>query len=256
MSRIKRITRDHLIKAGYVEQKKFAKIIGVSEYTVSDMKSSGKIIFHPEYNSMIDKAKSLEKLRKNHFIDKDLKHKNFYKNQTDTKSLPIESSLNFDGNIKTSSLNEKELKTISEKQKEEFLKYGKELLNDECEIDQEDLNISELSSSNTNNSMDNILDLISGIDDPLKRTQIIKDYWTGKILRIKFIKEQNKLIAVNEAKPLLKILYRPIDEGMEKMIIDIQDKFPEISKDAIIWLSQTSKTMKESINNYKWDFDN
>ncbi len=93
------------------------------------------------------------------------------------------------------------------------------------------------------------------MDDPLKRIQIINFYWTGKIFEVKFLKEQNKLISINEAKPLPNLLYNLIDKKMNQMVEDLELKFPDIPKSAILWMSETAENWQKSISNYEWELD-
>lgn len=241
MSNIQADIKANLINNGYILSKDFAKLVGVSSAKISTLRSEGKIIFHKTYKSMIKKEESLTLLKKIYFLDSSGKHKNFY--LENIEPLKNEPSLAFTGNdLKTSSLDPKELKIIAEKQHEERKK------NPVVVVDSE-----EEEAIDFGNFPDELSVLLVGVKDPSKRVGIIKDFWAGKIQKQRFLREKNELIPINEAKAVMEFLFHPISKTMDNLHVDLKARFPDVPLDAIDWVSMTINGMKKSVQEYEWD---
>ncbi len=152
-----------------------------------------------------------------------------------------EALLSLEGEIETTKMSDEELKEIAERQMEERKKRAEEQKEEDVH---EELTLDlpeELSS------------MLAEVEDPSKRMQMIKDFWTGKIQRQKFMREKRELIHLNDAKAVIEILFHPISKKLDNFHVDMKARFPEMSVDALEWVAAEINAIKRSVQEYQWD---
>ncbi|MEA1891618.1 MAG: hypothetical protein U9N33_02790 [Campylobacterota bacterium] len=94
--------------------------------------------------------------------------------------------------------------------------------------------------------------LLKDANTPTQVVTITKDFWLGKINEQKYLKEQGELITLDSAKGVAEVMFSPLSRKLDDLHIDLKSRFPEISLEAIDWLSNYINNIKESVSSHKW----
>jgi len=94
-----------------------------------------------------------------------------------------------------------------------------------------------------------LVELLSEIVDPSKALHISKEFWTAKIQKQKFLKENRDLISVGDAKAVIEMFLSPISSRLDTLHIELKSHFPDTTPEAVAWLSTQINDMKESMQN-------
>ena len=238
-----------------IDQTVFAEKIGASRSTFGRLVGSGVVPGHGKKNKIIESEAIVCLVKAGRLDDKGMF---ITKKSPNQKRMKIEDAphFSFTGEIKTTVLDDDKVASL----KASTLIVEKER-RDEREkacLDIENASIvEELGADRIFDTVDMPSDLASllfELDDPSKRVQIIKDYWTGKIQNQKFLKEKGELIPLNEAKAVIEMIYHPFSKKLDNFHVDIKARFPDIQIEAIEWVQNEINDMKKSVQEYAWEF--
>ncbi len=228
-----------------MKQKELAAIINTSERNVSRYIASGVIPGYGNKNEVIE-SEAIDALKKVGKLDKDNKFLSRkskpFKAKTEPKAIP-QPLLNYSGDVETSHHTKEELEDIALKQSIESEKRKA--------VDSYESYDFEIETT-MGEFPDDLSSILLEIEDPVKRVQVIKDFWSGKIQRQKFMTEQKELMPINQAKAVIELLFHPISKRMDNFHIDLKSRFPEVQLEAIEWIESSINEMKQSIQEYQW----
>jgi len=231
-------------------QSSFAKLIGTNRKNICTYVNKGIISGYGDNNEV----KQDEALRdlvnsgkiddKGKFIKKSASSKT---KQMKVKDLP---AFHFSGAIKTTEIDDEKKKILIEKG-EEFSKR-KRVEEENKEVVHE-MSGSEFMDIDDTDMPSELVSLLLDIDDSSKRVQIMKDFWSGKIQKQKFMKEKGELILVNDAKAVVEMLYHPFSKKLDNFHVDIKARFPDVQIEAIEWIQNELNDLKKSVQGYAWE---
>jgi predicted transcriptional regulator len=95
--------------------------------------------------------------------------------------------------------------------------------------------------------------LLINIENPSQRVQVMKDYWTSRINRQKFLKEEGEIIYINEAKAAVEEIFNPLNKFLDDLPIQLKSHNQDVPLEAVKWLSDEINRMKKFISGYQWN---
>jgi hypothetical protein len=98
-----------------------------------------------------------------------------------------------------------------------------------------------------------LVELLSEIVDPGKALSISKEFWTAKIQKQKFLKEQGDLISLGDAKAVIDMLFSPMSARLDSLHVELKGRFPSVSIEATEWLGNEINNMKQMLQDHKWE---
>jgi len=98
-----------------------------------------------------------------------------------------------------------------------------------------------------------LVELLSEIVDPSKALHISKEFWTAKIQKQKFLKEQGDLISLGDAKAVIDMLFSPMSARLDSLHVELKGRFPSVSIEATEWLGNEINNMKQMLQDHKWE---
>lgn len=95
--------------------------------------------------------------------------------------------------------------------------------------------------------------LLISVENPSQRVQVMKDYWTSRINRQKFLKEEGEIIYINEAKAAVEEIFNPLNKFLDDLPIQLKSHNQDVPIEAVKWLSDEINRMKKFIGEYQWN---
>lgn len=105
---------------------------------------------------------------------------------------------------------------------------------------------------NTEN-IEELDNLLADIQNPSQRVQVMKDYWTSRINRQKFLKEEGEIIYINEAKAAVEEIFNPLNKFLDDLPMQLKSHNQDVSIEAMQWLSDEINRMKKFMSEHQWD---
>ncbi len=95
--------------------------------------------------------------------------------------------------------------------------------------------------------------LLADAQSPSQKVQIIKDFWTGKINRQKFLEAEGELISVQDAKAAIDAILTPLNKYLDDMGNNLKNHFPDLNDDVIEWIDESNNRQKEQLRVKEWE---
>ena len=225
-------------------QTAFGKLIGTNTPNVSRYVKRGIIKGYGDNNS-VNREEALAALLKigkltkeGKFISRKAKP---YEVNEKMSQHEKEALLSLDGEIQTTQLTGDKLKEMADQQEQYRIEHPKNDVDDDTE------------NNLTLDIPNELNELLDGVEDPVRRISMIKDYWAGKIQRQKFLKEKGELITVNDSKASVEAIYHPMSKKLDNIHIELKARFPEVPVEAIDWLAGETNNIKKTVQEYAWE---
>lgn len=105
----------------------------------------------------------------------------------------------------------------------------------------------------TGDNVKELDDLLKQTKSPSQKVQVMRDFWTGKLNRQKFMAEEGELIPVSDAKAAVEALLSPLNQYMDDQANNLKNHFPDVDDDVIEWIDEENNRQKEQLRRYKWE---
>jgi len=104
----------------------------------------------------------------------------------------------------------------------------------------------------TNENLKELEEYLREAKSVSQKVQIIKDYWTGKINKQKYLEGEKQLIPMLDVKKAIDLLLTPLNHYLNDQANNLKNHFPEVPTEVIEWLSDENNRQKEQLRGYVW----
>ena len=105
----------------------------------------------------------------------------------------------------------------------------------------------------TEESQEELANLLKLAKSPSQKVTITKDFWLGKINRQKFLEAEGELISVADAKVAIETLLVPLNQYLDDQSSHLKNNFPNLSQELLSWIEAENNRQKEQLKVTQWD---
>lgn len=104
----------------------------------------------------------------------------------------------------------------------------------------------------TNENLKELEEYLKEAKSVSQKVQIIKDFWTGKINKQKYLEGEKELIPMVAVKKAIDLLLTPLNHYLNDQANNLKNHFPELPNEVMEWLGEENNRQKQQLRGYDW----